>query len=63
MRQNDDVGGDADVLLLLDEEEGTLLGASTETETKMFSQELEKSENKAVLSPCLVKRKLLKNLI
>ncbi len=53
------VDGDADVLELLDEERGAGLGATTETKRKWFSQELEKWENKAVLSLCLVKRKLL----
>jgi hypothetical protein len=64
MNKNDEhlangVDGDADALWL--EVSGIGLGATTET--KMFSQELEKRENKAVLSFCLVKRKLLKNII
>jgi hypothetical protein len=46
MRQKGDgVDGDADVLELLDEEQGAGLGATTETE--MFSQELEQWEKKA----------------
>ncbi len=64
MRQKrDGVDGDADEPLSLDVGRG--LGAANafneNSETNfVFSQELEKWENKAVLSPCLVKRKLLK---
>ena len=56
------VDGDADVLELLDEEPGAGLGTTTETKfrKRMVLTRTRKRENKAVLSLCLVKRKLLK---
>ena len=43
------VVGDADVLLLLDEEEGAWLGATTETETMVLTRTRTIKQKKAVL--------------